>query len=91
LQDNSHFRNIDFGLPSNKEKEILKKEVANDHRSVNKHDPKIFASFLVKDAKWTDIMGYTIILGTEIDQQHIYPSQTVLKAATLEVNLFGNK
>ena len=46
---------------------------------------------MVKDAKWTDIIGYTIIRGTEIDQQHTYPSQTELKEATLEVNLFGNK
>ncbi len=65
--------------------------MANDYRSVNSHDPKVFASFLVKDAKWTDIMEYTIIGGTEFDQQHTYPSQTVLKEATLEVNLFGNK
>jgi hypothetical protein len=62
LQDNSHFRNIDFGLPSNKEKEILKKEVANDHRSVNKHDPKIFASFLVKDAKWTKELDMQLLV-----------------------------
>ena len=72
-------------------KEIPKKEVTNDHRSVNSHDPKIFASFLVKDAKWTDIMRYTIIGGTEFDQQHTYPSHTELKEATLEVNLFRNK
>jgi hypothetical protein len=91
LQDNSHCRNIDFGLPSNKEKEIPMKEVTNDYRRVNSHDPKTFASFLVKDAKWTDIMGYTIIGGTEFYQQHTYPSQTVLKEAKLDVNVFRNK
>ena len=80
-----------MGVPSNKEKEILIKEVANDYRSVNNHYPKVFASFLVKDAKRTNMMEYTIIGGTEFDQQHTYPSLTVLKEATLEVNLFGNK
>jgi hypothetical protein len=80
-----------LGVPSNKEKEIPKKEVVNDYRSVNSHYPKVFASFLVKDAKWTNIMEYTIIGRTEFDQQHSYPSQTVLKEATIEVNLFGNK
>jgi hypothetical protein len=90
LQDNSHCRRIDLCVPSNKEKEITKKEVTNDYRSVNSHDPDIF-SFLVKDAKWADIMGYTIIGGIESDQQYTYPSQTVLKEATIGVNLFRNK
>jgi hypothetical protein len=90
LQDNSPCRRIDLGVPSNKKKEITKKEVANDYRSVNSHDPNIF-SFLVKDAKWTNIMGYTIIGGTEFEKQHTHPSQIVLKEATLEGNLFENK
>ena len=46
--------------------------MAIDYRNLNSHGPKIVASFLVKDAKWTDIMRYTIIGGTEFDQQHTY-------------------
>jgi hypothetical protein len=56
LYDNFHCRRIELGIPSNKEKEIPKKEVASDYRSLNSHGPKIVASFLAKDAKWTDII-----------------------------------
>jgi hypothetical protein len=48
-----------------------------NHKKGRRHDYDIYKnnlSILVKDAKWTDIMRYTIIGGTEFDQQHTYPS-----------------
>lgn len=66
--------------------------LVNEFRDAfNRHDPKIFASLLVEDAEWTDVTGTTTAGRKEIEQLHIYPFQTVLKEATLDVKSFRNK
>ena len=57
----------------------------------NSHDVKTFVSLLAEDADWTDITGTTTAGRKEIEKLHVYPCQTVLKDATLDVKSFRNK
>lgn len=73
-------------------KDSLVQGLVNSFRDAfNSHDPKAFASLLVKDAEWTDVTGTTTVGKREIEDLHIYPFQTVLKDATLDVKSFRNK
>ncbi|HYF99711.1 MAG TPA: hypothetical protein VD815_06440, partial [Candidatus Saccharimonadales bacterium] len=42
-------------------------------------------------AEWTDVTGTTMVGKSDIEHQHAYPFQTVLKEATLDVKSFRNK
>ena len=73
-------------------KDSLVQGLVNNFRDAfNSHDPKVFASLLVEDAEWTDVTGTTTVGKREIEDLHIYPFQTVLKDATLDVKSFRNK
>jgi lactoylglutathione lyase len=73
-------------------KDSLVLSLVNEFRAAfNSHDPKAFGSLLVEDAEWTDVIGTTMIGKKEIEHQHTYPFQTVLREATLKVKSFRKK
>jgi uncharacterized protein (TIGR02246 family) len=75
-----------------KDKDNLVQSLVNNFRDAfNSHDPRVFASLLVEDAEWTDVTGTTMVGKKEIEHQHTYPFQTVLKEAILDVKSFRNK
>lgn len=45
-------------------------------------------ALLVEDAEWTAVFGTTMIGKKEIEHQHTYPFQTVLREATLIVKSY---
>lgn len=48
--------------PNENYKDKLVQSQVNDFRDTfNSHDPKVFASPLMEDAEWTDVMGTTMI------------------------------
>jgi len=74
------------------DKDNLVQSLVNNFRDAfNSHDPIVFASLLVEDAEWTDVTGTTMVGKKEIEHQHTYPFQTVLKEAVLDVRSFRNK
>jgi lactoylglutathione lyase len=73
-------------------KDSLVLSLVNEFRDAfNSHDPKTFGSLLVEDAEWTDVIGTTMTGKKEIEHQHKYPFQTVLREATLIVKSFRKK
>ena len=76
---------------TNSKYSLVQALVNNFRDAFNSHDPKVFASLLVEDAEWTDVTGTTTAGKKEIEHLHIYPFQTVLKDATLDVKSFRNK
>ena len=65
--------------------------VIDFENAFNSHDLKTLVNLLVEDAEWTDITGTTTMGKMKLSNQHVYPFQTVLKEATLDIKSFRNK
>lgn len=76
---------------TNSKDNLVRSLVFDFRNAFNSHDPRVLANLLVEDAEWTDVMGTTMVGKGEIEHQHTYPFQTVLKEATLDVKSFRNK